>query len=145
MFGGGLPVNGWGFCGWDNEHNHLLKKIAHSRLERQWRTLQKKKPDCVQRYQCQAEPECWEHVAGIMKRPRDGDGAFAIPAAINHGFRVSSAQWGPKFIQERIYARPRRALDVNGIGPFSFEGSRLDSGVCFHTRVQDLSARLCIV
>lgn len=41
-----------------------------------------------------------------------------------------------------MYARPRRALEVNGIGPFSFDGSRPDSGACFHTRVQDRSARL---
>lgn len=89
---------------------------------------------------------CVEYMrAGIKKRLRDGDGAFAIPAAMSDGFRVSSARCGPKFTHARIYARPRRALDVNGIGPFSFEGSRLDSGACFHTKVQDRSARLRIV
>lgn len=89
---------------------------------------------------------CVEYIrAGIKKRPRDGDGAFAILAAMSDAFRVSSARCGPKFMHARIYARSGRALDVNEIGPFSFEGSRLDSGACFHTRVQDRSVRLCIV
>lgn len=147
--GWSLPVNDWGLCGWDNEHNHLLRKIAHSRLESEWRTLQKNawlRATLSIPSRTGMLSACVEYIrAGIKNRPCDGDGAFAIVAAINDGFWVSSARWGPKFIHARIYARPRRALDVNGIGPFSFEGSRLDSGACFHTRVQARSARLCIV
>ena len=41
-----------------------------------------------------------------------------------------------------MYARPRRALDVKGIGPLSFDGSRLDSGACFQTEAQERSALL---
>ena len=44
-----------------------------------------------------------------------------------------------------MYASPRRALDVKGIGPLSFDGSRLDSGACFHTEAHERSALLEIV
>jgi hypothetical protein len=42
----------------------------------------------------------------------------------------------------RTYASASKELDVNGIGPFSLFGSRLDSDACCQPEVQDLSPHL---
>lgn len=61
---------------------------------------------------------------------------------MQYGSLVSSLRYGPRFNESRTYAKPRSELEVNGIGPFSLWGSRLDSGACCQTEVQERSALL---
>lgn len=73
---------------------------------------------------------------------RVAGGDCARAAAIHDGSRVSSLRNGPKSRFKRTYAKQSIELEVNGIGPFSLAGSRLDSGACCHIEVQDRKAHL---
>lgn len=78
----------------------------------------------------------------MMPSPRSTPGERLIARAMSVGSRVSSRRKGPKWRYIRTYANASRELEVNGMGPFSLFGSRLDSGACCQPDVQERRPRL---
>lgn len=80
--------------------------------------------------------------AGVNRGPLSGKGHWNKQSAIIVGSRVSNWRNGPMLRKSRIYASPSSELEVKAIGPFTFSGSRLDSGACCHIKVHDRRAPL---
>src|SRR5690242_16366775 len=75
---------------------------------------------------------------------RSISGSCARPAAMTFGSRDSRWRYWPISRESLTYATTSKALEVKGIGPLSLFGSRIDSGVCCHSEVQERRARLTV-
>lgn len=80
--------------------------------------------------------------AGSRRRLRIRGLESSNVEAICRGSLVINALQGPRSSWRRVYANPSNAVDVKGIGPLGFRGSRLDSGASCHVDVQRRKAFL---